>query len=80
MNEDKFGLKDEEYWSDPWRTRKAVQRPLMQKNQEGLLLGTPTIVPLNQYQSFPVALREKIERRMPLHVALLLLIIGNGLN
>jgi len=56
MNEDKFGLKDEEYWSDPWRTRKAIQRPLMQKNQEGLLLGAPTIVPLNQYQSFPVAL------------------------
>ena len=41
MIEDKFGLKDEEYWTDPWRTRNAVQRPLMLKNREALVLGTP---------------------------------------
>src|SRR5438105_3761680 len=56
MIEDKFGLKDEEYWTDPWRTRKAVQRPLMLKNQEALVLGTPATVALNQHSSFPVAL------------------------
>lgn len=56
MIEDKFGLKDEEYWSDPWRTRKTLQRPLMQKNEEGLVLGAPATVALNQRQSFPAAL------------------------
>lgn len=56
MVEDKFGLRDEEYWSDPWRNRSALQRPLMQKSQEGLVLGAPGNVALNQYRSFPVAL------------------------
>jgi hypothetical protein len=56
MTEDKFDLRDDEYWSDPWRTRKTIQRPMMQKNQEGLVLGAPAIVPLNQRQNFPVAL------------------------
>lgn len=56
MIEDKFGLKDEEYWSDPWRTRKDIQRPLMQKGEEGLVLGAPGTVALNQHREFPVAL------------------------
>jgi hypothetical protein len=56
MIEDKLALQDEEYWGDPWRTRRAVQRPLMQKGQDGLVLGAPSSVPLNQRQSLPVAL------------------------
>ncbi len=56
MIKDLFGLKDEEYWSDPWRTRKELQRPLMQKGEEGLVLGAPASVALNQHRSFPVAL------------------------
>src|SRR5438067_3765615 len=56
MIEDKFGLKDEEYWSGPWRTRQTLQRPLMLKGQEGMVLGAPATVALNQRQSFPVAL------------------------
>src|SRR5437763_3030840 len=54
--ENVFGISDEEFWSDPWRTRKAVQRPLLQKNQDGLLLGTPCTVALNQHSTFPAAL------------------------
>src|SRR5437016_4145421 len=54
--ENVFGLSDKEFWSDPWRTRKVVQRPLMQKNQDGLLLGTPSTVALNQHSTFPAAL------------------------
>lgn len=56
MIEDRFGLKDEEYWSDPWRMRSALQRPLMQKCEEGLVLGAPGTVALNLHQDFPVAL------------------------
>ena len=56
MIEDKFNLKDEEYWTDPWRPRKALQRPLMRKKQEGLILGAPGTVALNQHEHFPVAL------------------------
>ena len=56
MIEDKFGLEDEEYWADPWRTRKALQRPLMQKGEEGMVLGAPGRVALNLHRDFPVAL------------------------
>lgn len=54
--EDRFCLKDEEYWSDPWRTRKQVQRVLMQKGEEGLVLGTPSAVPLNEHADFSAAI------------------------
>lgn len=54
--EDKFGLKDEEYWTDPWGTRKDVQRPLMQSGEEGFVIGTPATVALDTYDTFPVAI------------------------
>jgi hypothetical protein len=56
MIEDKLGLEDSEYWGDPWRTRKAAQRELMNKGDEGLVLGAPSEVPLNQRQTVPAAL------------------------
>ncbi len=56
MIEDKLQLNDEDYWSDPWRTRKSVQRSLMQKGEEGFVIGTPSLVALNMHNSFPVAL------------------------
>ncbi|HEY2379966.1 MAG TPA: hypothetical protein VGK48_02175 [Terriglobia bacterium] len=55
MIEDKFGLADEEYWSDPWRTRKEVQRPLIQKGLEAFFIGAPKVVSLDRYATFPVA-------------------------
>jgi hypothetical protein len=54
--EDTFGLRDEEFWTDPWRTRKAVQRPLMQKGDEGLFIGAPRKVGLQEHATFPVAI------------------------
>lgn len=55
MIEDKFRLKDEEYWTDPWRTRREIQRPLMQKGIESFYIGAPQIVPLDRYSTLPVA-------------------------
>jgi len=54
--EDKFGLRDEEYWTDPWRNRRALQRPLMQESREGLALGTPRLAAMDQQPDMPVAL------------------------
>ena len=56
MIEDRFGLNNDEYWSDPWRKRRLVQRPFMQKGEEGLLLGTPGVVALNEHADFPAAI------------------------
>ena len=56
MIEDRFCLASEDYWSDPWRTRKSVQRALMQKGEEGLVLGTPGTVPLSEHTDFPAAI------------------------
>ena len=53
---DEFGLRDEEYWSDPWRTRKDIQRPLMQKGLESFLIGAPQTVALDSHSTFPVAI------------------------
>lgn len=56
MIKDVFELKHPEYWADPWRTRKQVQRALMQKGEEGLVLGTPGTVALNEHADFPAAI------------------------
>lgn len=55
MIEDRFGIKDEEYWFDPWPNRKVVQRALMQKGEEGLVLGAPASVALSLHADFPAA-------------------------
>ncbi len=55
MSDDPFGLKDEEFWTDPWRNRRAAQRPLMQKGEGALLLGAPAKVGLQEHDTFPVA-------------------------
>src|ERR1700733_12929174 len=56
MIKDEFGLRDEEYWTDPWRTRSDIQRPLMQSGRESFLIGAPQIVSLNTYRTFPLAI------------------------
>jgi hypothetical protein len=56
MIKDEFGLRDEEYWTDPWRTRSDIQRPLLQKSLETFLIGAPQTVALNTYSTFPVAI------------------------
>lgn len=76
---DRFCLKDEDYWSDPWRTRKTLQRGLMQKGDEGLVLGTPGTVALNEHADFPAALirvaRLPTFARLPTSSALILAVL-----
>ena len=55
MLKDKFSIKDEDYWTDPWQNRDGLQRPLMQNGEEGLLLGCPATASLNLHEEFPVA-------------------------
>ncbi len=55
MFEDQFGLADEEYWIDPWRTRKELQRPFMRRGQEALIIGAPSTVAISEHRRFPVA-------------------------
>ncbi len=50
-----LNLADDAYWTDPWQTRKAVQRSLMQSGDEGFLIGAPSAVPLDRRDRFPVA-------------------------
>jgi hypothetical protein len=56
MLEDKFGLEDEAYWTDPWANRRAIQRPLMQAGQEGFLIGAPKVVALDRRGTAPLAI------------------------
>lgn len=56
MIQDIFALRDDDYWTDPWRTRKPVQRALMQKGEEGLVLGAPATIALNEHTDFPAAI------------------------
>ena len=53
---DEFGLRDEEYWTDPWRTRSAIQRPLIRRGLESFIIGAPQVVSLDRYTTFPVAI------------------------
>lgn len=55
MIEDKFALEDEAYWTDPWAGRKAVQRPLMMRGEEGFLLGAPGTMALDRHARLPLA-------------------------
>lgn len=56
MIEDRFGLADESYWTDPWANRKAVQRPLMAAGQERFLIGAPKLMALDRHKTLPVAI------------------------
>jgi len=56
MMEDKFGLEDEAYWSDPWANRKAIQRPLMSAGEERFLIGAPKGVALDRRRTAPLAI------------------------
>lgn len=55
MIEDKFGLEDEAYWTEPWANRKAIQRPLMNAGREGFLIGAPKVAALDRRKTLPVA-------------------------
>ncbi|HKP98198.1 MAG TPA: hypothetical protein VJ385_20880, partial [Fibrobacteria bacterium] len=56
MIKDAFALEDEAYWTDPWANRKAMQRPLMQRGEEGFLIGAPKVVALDRHKSLPLAI------------------------
>jgi hypothetical protein len=55
ITEERFGLEDEEFWSDPWRTKKAVQRKLMAQGKEAFVIAAPAKVGLDAHRVFPVA-------------------------
>lgn len=55
MIEDKFGLDDASYWTDPWATRKAAQGPMMHSATEGFLIGAPKVVALDRSRTLPLA-------------------------
>lgn len=48
-------MQDEEFWSNPWRTKKIVQRELMQKYEEAFVAATPAKVGLDVHRDFPAA-------------------------
>ncbi len=56
MIEDKFGLDDAAFWTDPWANRKAIQRPLMHEGREAFLIGAPKVVALDKRKTLPVAI------------------------
>jgi hypothetical protein len=53
---DEFALREEEYWTDPWRTRSEIQRPLIRKGLELFVIGAPQVVSLDRYSTFPIAI------------------------
>ena len=48
MTQGQLGLADHEFWLDPLRTRRAVERPLVRSGQEHVVLDAPTTVALDQ--------------------------------
>lgn len=51
----RLGLEDAAFWTDPWRTRKTVQRALMAGKQEAFVIDVPDKVPLDSRDSLPLA-------------------------
>ena len=56
---DEFGLRDEEYWTDPWRTRSEIQRPLIRRGLESFIIGAPQVVSLDRYTTFLTTVAER---------------------
>lgn len=54
MPENNLGLKDEEFWTDPYRTRAEIETPIMKKGAEAMLLGAPAQVPMDAHDTLPV--------------------------
>ncbi len=48
MSQGKLGLANHEFWLDPLRTRRLVERPLVRAGGEHVLLDAPTTVALDQ--------------------------------
>lgn len=49
-----FGLKNEEYWTDPWKNLSDVSWERVDKDIAGILLDAPDHVPLDTQSSLPV--------------------------
>lgn len=54
MSEIDFGLKDDEYWTDPQRTAMAVAEQLWAKGAETLAVGAPGRVVLEHRETLPL--------------------------
>ncbi len=51
----RLGLEDAAFWTDPWRTRKVLQRALMAGKEEAFVIDLPEKVPLDARDSIPLA-------------------------
>jgi hypothetical protein len=56
IDEDIFGLEDKDYWSDPWRTRRSVQRQMMESGADAFVIGAPRLVALSEHSTLPLAI------------------------
>lgn len=79
MTQGQLGLSDEEFWTDPFKTRDDIEDKLLDEESEGFILDAPTHVPLAERDTFPVVLlrvsslqnmRELVFRRCGLVVAI----------
>jgi hypothetical protein len=60
-----FDLRDEEYWSDPFRTKREVEDPLFARRESALIIGCPEQVILDRRDTLPaVVLRTGLEREL----------------
>jgi hypothetical protein len=48
-----LGLKDDEYWTDPWKNLAAVSWDRVDRDVAGILLDVPAVIPLDQRESLP---------------------------
>lgn len=55
MIEQRLGIEDAAFWSDPWRTRKTVQRAMMAGKTEAVLVDAPEKVSLDSRDTIPLA-------------------------
>jgi hypothetical protein len=54
MSQEKLGLEDEEFWSQPFKTKDAIENRLIKKKTEALIVGAPSKVLINTRETFPV--------------------------
>lgn len=54
MSQEKLGLSDEEFWTQPFKTKSDIEKRLMQKKTEALVVGAPEKVLINAHKTFPV--------------------------
>lgn len=55
MAQGNLGLSPDEFWTNPTRTERAIQLPLMERGEEALIVDAPPVVDLERRETVPVA-------------------------